>query len=124
MCNSLLIFVLCSTKQVIQEFFTEDIYTEETVPIKMHYLEDHTLQWANANYVGFGLLGEHAAAELIPTKLIRLGLVFAPIRDCVKNLECILKEHLLSTESQLLAAIPPLAKRIKNTKLRSPAQPQ
>eukprot|EP00731_Ephydatia_muelleri_P000541 Em0001g541a len=70
----------------------------------------HTaLQWANTYHVGFGLL-----AESIHAKFNRLGLVFAPIRDRVENLLCIVKEHLLSIEPQLVAAIPPPAKRVKN----------
>jgi len=50
--------------------------------------------------------------------------ILDPIRDRVKNLQCIVKEHLLSIEPQLLAAIPPPAKRIKNNKSCSSAQPQ
>ena len=51
-------------------------------------------------------------------------LAFAPIKDRVKNLQCIFKEHLLSIEPQLLAAIPPPAKRIKNNTSSSSAEPQ
>ena len=89
-------------------------YPEATVPIKMHLLEDHTAQWANSNHVGFGLLGEQGA-ESFHAKFNQLGLVFAPIKDRVQNLKCIMKEHLLSIEPQLVAAIPPPAKRVKNT---------
>ena len=87
----------------------------------MHLLEDHAVQWANASHVGFGLLGEQGA-ESIHAKFNRLALAFAPIKDRVKNLQCILKEHLLSIEPQLLAAIPPPAKRIKNNTSSSSAQ--
>ncbi|KAL5487179.1 hypothetical protein EMCRGX_G019751 [Ephydatia muelleri] len=102
--------------QAIQEFmaFFRDTYPEATVPIKMHLLEDHTVQWANTNHVGFGLLGEQGA-ESIHAKFNRLGLAFAPIKDHVQNLMCTVREHLLSTEPQLVAAIPPPAKRVKNT---------
>ena len=46
----------------------------------MHGLfpEDHTVQWANTNHVGFGLLGEQGV-ESIHAKFNRLGLAFAPI---------------------------------------------
>ena len=76
----------------------------------MHLLEDHTSpsQWANSNHVGFGLLGEQGA-DSIHAKFNQLGLVFAPIKDRVQNLKCIMKEHLLSIEPQLVAAIPPPA---------------
>ena len=55
------------------------ILPEATVPLKMHLLEDHAVQWANTYHVGFGLLGEQGA-ESIHAKFNRLGLVFAPIR--------------------------------------------
>ena len=117
--------MLCLTKQAIREFFNfyRDTFPDSTVTIKMHLLEDHAVQWANANHVGFGLLGEQGA-ESIHAKFNRLALAYAPIRDRVKNLQCIVKEHLLSIEPQLLAAIPPPAKRIKNNKSCSSAQPQ
>ena len=89
--------------------FYHNTYPEATVSLKMHLLEDHAVQWANTYHVGFGLL-----AESIHAKFNRLGLVFAPIRDRVENLLCIVKEHLLSIEPQLVAAIPPPAKRVKN----------
>ena len=63
---------------------------------------------ADPDLMGFGLLGEQGA-ESIHAKFNRLGLVFAPIRDRVENLLCIVKEHLLSIEPQLVAAIPPPA---------------
>ena len=94
--------------------FYRNTYPEATVPLKMHLLEDHAVQWANTYHVGFGLLGEQGA-ESIHAKFNRLGSVFAPIRDRVENLLCIVKEHLLSIEPQLVAAIPPPAKRVKNT---------
>ena len=94
--------------------FFQDTYPEATVSIKMHLLEDHTSQWANSNHVGFGLLGKQGA-ESIHAKYNQLGLIFAPTKDRVQNLKCILKEHLLSIEPQLVAAIPPPAKRVKNT---------
>ena len=96
--------------------FYRDKYPEATVPIKMHLLEDHTVQWANSNHVGFGLLGEQGA-ESIHAKFNRLGLAFTSIKDRVKNLKCIVKEHLLSIEPELVAAIPPPAKRAKDTSL-------
>ncbi|KAL5494188.1 hypothetical protein EMCRGX_G015471 [Ephydatia muelleri] len=101
--------------QAIEQFmaFYRNTYPEATVPLKMHLLEDHAVQWANTYHVGFGLLGEQGA-ESIHAKFNRLGLVFAPIRDRVENLLCIVKEHLLSIEPQLVAAIPPPAKRVKN----------
>ena len=85
--------------------FFWDTYPEVTVPIKMYLLEDHTLQWANTNHVGFGLLGEQGT-ESIHAEFNQLGLAFAPIKDHMQNLMCIVKEHLLSIEPQLVAATP------------------
>ena len=61
-------------------------------------------------HVGFGLLGEHGD-ESIHAKFNRLG----RIKDHMQNLMCKVKEHLRSIESQLVAAIPPPAMRVKNT---------
>ncbi|KAL5489078.1 hypothetical protein EMCRGX_G018128 [Ephydatia muelleri] len=100
----------------VHEFmaFFRGTFADATTPIKMHLLEDHATQWANATHVGFGLLGEQGA-ESIHAKFNRLGLAFAPIKDKVKQLQCIVKEHLLSIEPQIVAAIPPPTKRIKLT---------
>ena len=92
--------------------FFRTTFPEATVPIKMHLLEDHTRRWVNCNRVGFGLMGEQGA-ESIHARFNRLGLTFAPIKDRVQNLKCIVKEHLLSIEPQLVAAIPLPAKRVK-----------
>eukprot|EP00731_Ephydatia_muelleri_P033461 Em0030g18a len=47
--------------QAIEPFFYRNTYPEATVPLKMHLLEDHAVQWANTYHVGFGLLGEQGA---------------------------------------------------------------
>lgn len=69
--------MLCLTKQANQEFFNfyRDTFPDSTVAIKMHLLEDHAVQWANANHVGFGLLGEQGA-ESIHAKFNRLALAY------------------------------------------------
>ena len=70
--------------------------------------------WVNRGpSVGFGLLGEQGA-ESIHARFNQLGLAFAPIKDRVQNLKCIVKERLLSIEPQLVAAIPPPDKRAIN----------
>ena len=89
--------------------FFRGTFADATTTIKMHLLEDY------ATHVGFGLLGEQGA-ESIHAKFNRLGPAFAPIKDrVVKQLQCIVKEHLLSIEPQIVAAIPPPTKRIKLT---------
>ena len=94
--------------------FFHGTFADATTTIKMHLLEDHATQWANATHVGFGLLGEQGA-ESIHATFNRLGLAFAPIKERVKQLQCIVKELLLSIEPQIVAAIPPPTKRIKLT---------
>ena len=38
----------------------------ENIPIKMHMLEDHAVDWIRSNqHIGFGLMGEQRAAESI-----------------------------------------------------------
>ena len=80
-------------------------FADATKTIKMHLLEDHVTQWVNATHVGLGLLGKQEA-ESIHAKFNRLGLAFAPIKDRVKQSQCIVKEHLLSIEQQLVALLP------------------
>eukprot|EP00731_Ephydatia_muelleri_P009823 Em0005g409a len=100
--------------QAIQEFmaFFRDTFPTATVPIKMHLVEDHAIQWAAAYHVGYGLLGEQGA-ESIHAKFTRLSLAFVSIKDRVKQLQCIVKEHLLSIEPRMVAAIPPPTKKQK-----------
>ena len=50
-----------------------------TVPIKMHLVEDHAVQWAAAYHVGYGLLGEQGA-ESIHAKFTQLSLAFVSIK--------------------------------------------
>ena len=69
----------------------------------MHLMEDHAVQWAAAYHVGYGLLGEQGA-ESIHAKFIQLSLAFVSIKDRVKQLQCIVKEHLLSIEPRMVAA--------------------
>ena len=92
--------------------FFRDTFPTATVPIKMHLVEDHAIQWAAAYHVGYGLLGEQGA-ESIHAKFTRLSLAFVSIKDRVKQLQCIVKEHLLSIEPRMVAAIPPPTKKQK-----------
>ena len=47
--------------------------------------------------------------------LIDLARHLVVSKDRMQNLMCIVKEHLRSIESQLVAAIPPPAMKVKNT---------
>ena len=73
----------------------------------MHLLEDHAT-------------GEQGA-ESFHAKCNRLGLAFAPIKDKVKQLQCVVKEHLSSIEPQIVGAIPPPTKKNKSEHKPSPA---
>ena len=97
----------CSIIQAVHEFiaFFCGTFADATTTIKMHLLEDHDTQWANATHVGFGLLGEQGA-ESIHAKCNRLRPGICTHKR-VKQLQCIVKEHLLSIEPQIVAAIPP-----------------
>ena len=70
------------TKQAIQEFmaFFRDTFSTATVPIKMHLMEDHAIQWAAAYHVGYGLLGEQGAESIHATST-RLSLAFVSIKN-------------------------------------------
>ena len=92
--------------------FFRDTFPTATVPIKMHLVEDHAVQWAAAYHVCYGLLGEQGA-ESIHAKFTQLSLAFVSIKDRVKQLQCIVKEHLLSIEPRMVAAIPPPTKKQK-----------
>ena len=47
------------------EFFRTN-FPKGTIPIKMHMVEDHAVQWARSTHVGFGLLGEQGAESIHP----------------------------------------------------------
>eukprot|EP00731_Ephydatia_muelleri_P018439 Em0011g479a len=80
--------------EAIQEFmaFFQDTFPTATVPIKMHLMEDHAVQWAAAYHVGYGLLGEQGA-ESIHAKFTRLSLAFVSIKDRVKQLQLTFAKH-------------------------------
>ena len=45
------------------EFFRTN-FPEGKIPIKMHMVEDHAVQWARSTHVGFGLFGEQGAESI------------------------------------------------------------
>lgn len=73
--------------------FFRSIFPTATVPVKMHLLEDHTYDWICAHGVGFGMMGEEGA-ESIHARFNTPQRTYATIRNNVKRLECIMKEHL------------------------------
>ena len=87
-------------------------FPKGTIPIKMHKVEDHAVQWARSTHVGFGLLGEQGA-ESIHAKFSNLARAYSAIKGKVHQLKCIVAERLVSIAPHNVAAIPPPKKRKK-----------
>eukprot|EP00731_Ephydatia_muelleri_P000748 Em0001g748a len=73
-------------EQSVQEFMElfRTNFPKGTIPIKMHMVEDHAVQWARSTHVGFGLLGEQGA-ESIHAKFNNLARAYSAIKG--KKLE-------------------------------------
>ena len=88
----------------------------ENIPIKMHMLEDHAVDWIRSNqHIGFGLMGEQGA-ESIHARFNRLYQTYSTVSSTshpVEKLKYIMKEHLLSISPTLITAKPPPSKRAK-----------
>eukprot|EP00731_Ephydatia_muelleri_P004655 Em0002g831a len=100
-------------EQSVQEFmeFFQTNFPKGTIPIKMHMVEDHAMQWSILD-VGFGLLGEQGA-ESIHAKFNNLARAYSAIKGKVHQLKCTVAEHLVSIAPHNVAAIPPPKKRKK-----------
>ncbi|KAL5493971.1 hypothetical protein EMCRGX_G015225 [Ephydatia muelleri] len=90
----------------------------ENIPIKMHMLEDHAVDWIRSNqHIGFGLMGEQGA-ESIHARFNRLYQTYSTVSSTshpVEKLKYIMKEHLLSISPTLITAKPPPSKRAKKS---------
>ena len=97
---------LLSTGPAIVQFmnFFRTTFPSATVPVKMHLLEDHAEEWIRAHGVGFGMMGEQGA-ESIHARFNGLLRTYATIRNNVKKLEYIMKEHLTSIAPQNVEAM-------------------
>ena len=84
------------------EFFRTN-FPKGTIPIKMHMVEDHAVQWARSTHVGFGLLGEQGA-ESMHAKFNNLARAYSAIKGKVHQLKCIVAEHLASIAPHNVAA--------------------
>ena len=87
-------------------------FSKATVPVKMHLLEDHTVAWVQKWHVGFGLLGEQGAES----KFNALHRTHASIHETLQHYQCVMKEHLISTAPENVAAIAVVTKRPKYSK--------
>eukprot|EP00731_Ephydatia_muelleri_P010746 Em0005g1332a len=101
-------------EQSVQEFMElfRTNFPKGTIPIKMHMVEDHAVQWARSTHVGFGLLGEQGA-ESVHAKFNNLARAYSAIKGKVHQLKCIVAEHLVSIAPHNVPAIPPPKKRKK-----------
>eukprot|EP00731_Ephydatia_muelleri_P004694 Em0002g870a len=97
-------------KEFMELFRTN--FPKGTIPIKMHMVEDHAVQWARSTHVGFGLLGEQGA-ESVHAKFNNLARAYSAIKGKIHQLKCIVAEHLVSIAPHNVAAIPPSKKRKK-----------
>ena len=73
-------------------------FPDESIPIKMHTLEDHATDWIRMNQrMGFGLIGEEGA-ESIHARFNRLYSTYCTVSSTthpVDKLKYIMKEHLV-----------------------------
>ena len=88
----------------------EERFPSASIPVKMHMLEDHMLEWVRGHSVGCGLLGEQGA-ESIHTRFNSLHCTFASVPDGREKLRKIMRENLISITPQNVAARPPPKKR-------------
>eukprot|EP00731_Ephydatia_muelleri_P023934 Em0016g205a len=70
-------FVEQSVQEFMELFRTN--FPKGTIPIKMHMVEDHAVQWARSTHVGFGLLGEQGA-ESVHAKFNNLARAYSAIK--------------------------------------------
>ena len=87
-------------------------HPKESISIKMHLLEEHTVPWARLTGAGFGLLGEQGS-ESIHARFNSLQRTYHSMHDKVERLLSVVKEHTISIVPQNVEAIPPLQKRTK-----------
>ena len=76
-----------------------------TIPVKMHMLEDHTLEWVWAHNIGFGLLGEQDT-ESIHSRFNSLHCTYAFVPNERGRLRNIMKEYLISITPENVTARP------------------
>ena len=67
-------------------------FPKGTIPIKMHMVEDHAVQWARSTHVGFGILGEQGA-ESIHAKFNNLARAYSAIKGKVHQFKCNYSSH-------------------------------
>ena len=77
-------------------------YYPSKVFVKQHILEVHVPQWIERWHMGLGLHGEHGL-EHIHAIFNRKAVSYRGIRNRLKRLECIMKDHLVETKPYTFA---------------------
>ena len=90
--------------------FYRQNFPHATVLPKMHMLEEHVLPWLRKWHVGFGLLGEQGI-ESIHAHFNTLGRTYRSVPEEVARLRLLMKEHLLHTAPEHVAATPKIKRR-------------
>jgi hypothetical protein len=87
-------------------------FPQSSIIPKMHFLEDHLIDWVKRYRTGFGLLGEQGV-ESIHHEFNTLKNTYSSIRNRVEQLKCIVEEHHRRCHPDNIVIIPPINARKK-----------
>ena len=87
-------------------------FPNASVTPKMHFLEEHVVEWINRWKVGFGLLGEQGA-ESIHAYFNTLRRTYSGIPDRVKRLKHMMTEHILHVAPDNITTRPSIKRKKK-----------
>lgn len=85
-------------------------FPEQSVPPKLHFLEDHMVDFLEMWKVGLGLLGEQGL-ESIHSDFNKLAHKHHAIKPADRRLECMMKAHLIDIFPKAQALKPKINKR-------------
>ncbi len=102
-------------QDAIDEFmaYYRSEFSNYSVPLKFHLLEDHAVEWFKRYPFGFGLLGEQGA-ESVHAVVNRLKVNFRAMRSDVKRLKTTMEEQHMKCAPQLEGRIPERRRYKKN----------
>lgn len=89
-------------------------FPDATVLPKMHFLEDHMVEWAKMYSTGVGLLGEQGI-ESIHQEMNELNRNYSCIRKPTDRLKLIMDEHHRRCHPSNISKVPLKPKRKKKT---------
>jgi hypothetical protein len=99
-------------KKLLQHYRSS--FPGESVPPKMHFLEDHMVDVLTRWKVGLGLLGEQGA-ESIHNVFNRYQRMHACVKPCNKRLECMMNTHLFGVFPKVQTLKPKIRKRTSHS---------